>query len=51
MKRVNQFLPREHIEGLAKMSAKTGLPIAEHTRIALEQYLRRHKVLKAKAER
>lgn len=45
MKRVNQFLPQDQIIALAKLAKQTKLPAAEHMRKALQQYLRRLKVL------
>jgi predicted DNA-binding protein len=40
MKRTTIFLPQEQQERLAKLSAKTGAPISELIRRAIDRYLK-----------
>lgn len=40
MKRINFMLPPRMLDALAKESAATGLPVSEHIRRAILEYLR-----------
>jgi predicted DNA-binding protein len=42
MKRTHIFLPERIIEALKRLSARTGLSVAEHIRRAIDEYLSRH---------
>ncbi len=44
MKRTNIWLADKHLKGLKKLSAKTGAPVSELVRRAIEEYLaKKHK--------
>lgn len=43
MKRTNFFYPPELLDRLKALKASTGLPVSEHIRRAIEDYLKRHK--------
>ena len=40
MKRTHIFLPESVIAALKTLSEKTGLPVAEHIRRAIDEYLK-----------
>jgi hypothetical protein len=43
MKRTNLYLREDHLSKLKRLSEKTGAPVSEHVRRAIEEYLKKNK--------